>query len=564
MYGNKDMKLSPKLRQYKLLFDLLKHTTSDYLFLMDIKADIFVISPNFGKTFELAAEYVSGIEAVLLPLVHRQEQTIVRDLFAHIIADKTNTRKAEFRLMTRKGDYMWLRLTGRVSLDEHGKPNMLVGTISPLGRQNQADAVTGLLNRYQFIDDLSRELERARLTGSEGGVIVFGIDNFRTVNEVFNHNVGDVVLRQTAERFLENIPQGLSLYRLDGDEFGVIYPEADAEMLETLYIRIQREFSAPRIYGDKQYLITISAGVVFYPQAAKDPLILHRYAKAALGTAKSGGKNRINYFSKEIYNRWLRSLSIQEEILQDVKAGCRNFELYFQPQVAGDDQRIIGAETLLRWKNAKGYMVAPMEFINILEETKTIIPVGRWVIEESIKICKRWRTIMPDFKMSINVSYEQLKDLSFRDFVEDCLSRHDMPPESIVLELTENRIVGDIRFINKQLDAFRQRGIKIAMDDFGTGYSSLSMLKNLACDIVKIDRAFVAKILDNHFDKKLVEYTVDLCHSIGITTCVEGVEKQAEYNLLRSLCKVDAIQGYLFGRPEPEKIFEEKFLSRAS
>ena len=253
-------------------------------------------------------------------------------------------------------------------------------------------------------------------------------------------------------------------------------------------------------------------------------------------------------------------MTIQEQILEDVKAGCRNFELYFQPQVAGDDQHIVGAETLLRWKNEKGHMVAPMEFIRILEETKTIVPVGRWIFEQALRVCKEWRKKIPNFRMSVNMSYEQIKDLSFLEFIEDCLHRHDMPPDAVVLELTESKIVSDMKFVNAQFDAFRLHGIKIAMDDFGTGYSSLSSLKNLNCDIIKIDRAFVMRILDNHFDQKLVEYTVELCHSIGKTTCIEGVERQDEYDCLVKICKTDTIQGYLFGRPEPQDVFEQKFL----
>jgi EAL domain-containing protein (putative c-di-GMP-specific phosphodiesterase class I) len=153
-----------------------------------------------------------------------------------------------------------------------------------------------------------------------------------------------------------------------------------------------------------------------------------------------------------------------------------------------------------------------------------------------------------------------VKELSFKEFAMNCLEKYDMPPESIVLELTESKIVADWSFINKQFDAFRQAGIKIAMDDFGTGYSSLASFKNLSCDIVKIDREFVKKILENDFDKKLVESVVTLCHSMGIMAYIEGVEAVEEYKLLRDTCKADAIQGYLFGHPESKENFEEKFL----
>ena len=561
MAGKKRTPLSPILRQNKRIFDLMKNTTSDYAFMMDPAADVFLASPTFVRDYALPSETLTHVADVLHPLICVQDRRAFDAIFSSLMdVTEGRERQLDFRITNAKGDLTWLRLKGNIGLSEDGHPNLFVGTISQLARRNAADSVTGLLNRYQFTEDLGEALRTARETGKGGGLLVMGIDNFRTVNEAFNHEIGDVILREISECILQNVPRRLSLYRLDGDEFGLIYPEADEEMLREFFIRVQREFAHPQVYDGRQYLVTMSAGMVFYPQAARDPLVLHKYAQAALDTAKAGGKNRLNAFSKEVYNRWLRSLTIQEQILEDVKAGCRNFELYFQPQVAGDDQHIVGAETLLRWKNEKGHMVAPMEFIRILEETKTIVPVGRWIFEQALRVCKEWRKKIPNFCMSVNMSYEQIKDLSFLKFVEDCLHRHDMPPDAVVLELTESKIVSDLKFVNAQFDAFRLHGIKIAMDDFGTGYSSLSSLKNLNCDIIKIDRAFVMRILDNHFDQKLVEYTVELCHSIGKTTCIEGVESQDEYDCLVKICKTDTIQGYLFGHPEPQDVFEQKFL----
>ena len=278
--------------------------------------------------------------------------------------------------------------------------------------------------------------------------------------------------------------------------------------------------------------------------------------------AKRQGKNRNVLFSKEEYNRWVRSISMRDSLWESVENGCTGFSLFFQPQVSAQEQKLIGAEALLRWKNPKGRMVAPMEFIPILEETKLIIPVGKWIFEEAVKICKRWRQVVPDFRVSINMSYEQVKDLSFKKFVGECLQRYDMTPDAVILELTESKIVADWSFVNKQFDEFRQQGLAIAMDDFGTGYSSLASLKYLSCDIVKIDREFVKKILENDFDRQLVKYVVALCHSIGIKCCIEGVEEEAEYELLTKECQADSIQGYLFGHPESVENFEEKFLYR--
>ncbi|MBO6235477.1 MAG: EAL domain-containing protein, partial [Schwartzia sp.] len=179
---------------------------------------------------------------------------------------------------------------------------------------------------------------------------------------------------------------------------------------------------------------------------------------------------------------------------------------------------------------------------------------------EALKTCKKWREIVPDFKMSINVSSVQIRDMTFFPFVREAIKRIDVPPQAVTLELTESTIVSDWTFINQQFNEFRDQGVQIAMDDFGTGYSSLAYLKNLSCDIVKVDREFVKNILENDFDTRLVEYTVTLCRSVGIRTCIEGVEENEVYEIVTNRCGADYIQGYLFGRPVSQDDFYETYL----
>lgn len=306
---------------------------------------------------------------------------------------------------------------------------------------------------------------------------------------------------------------------------------------------------------------TISCGTVIYPQAGKDYLVLYKHAEAALDLAKHDGKNNNCLFSKENYNRWVRSISMQEDLRVSVEKGCEGFSLFYQPQVDAVTHKLIGAEALLRWCNPKGRMVSPMEFIAILESTKLIIPVGKWIFETAVKQCLEWQKVNPGMSISVNLSYEQVKEASFKEFIKTCLEKYNVDPKLIVLELTESTIVSDWGNLNKLFDELRQQGIRIAMDDFGTGYSSLAYLKNLSCDIVKIDRAFVTHIAEseNDFDRRLVSYAIDLCHSVGIHCCIEGVETEEEYTLLRDRCHADTIQGYYYGRPEAPEIFEEKY-----
>ncbi len=561
MRKNNRIPLSPCLRRFRFYFDLLGKTTKDYLFFTDLQENLVMVSPNLVNEFELPGEIMYDFDQYWMPLVHPEERGAYQASISKVLSSQVPCEhNMEYRVKNRKGEYVWICCRGRVGLDRDGKPYMFIGTMSRMAQRNQADEVTGLLNKYQFEHAVKLALAQYRATGEGGAIMVFGLDNFKIVNETYNRMTGDLVLKRVADIIANVIPSELTLFKLDGDEFALIYPSAKEAEVAEIFASVQSALSRPQTIEGHQYFCTASCGTVFYPEAGKDYLVLHKHAEAAMDIAKREGKNRNTIFSKEQYNRWVRSISMRDSIWESVENGCVGFSLFFQPQVSAGEQKLIGAEALLRWKNPKGRMVAPMEFIPILEETKLIIPVGKWVAEQAIKTCKKWRRFVPNFRVSVNMSYEQIKDLSFKTFVEECLERYDMPSDCLVLELTESKIVADWTFINRQFDAFRNLGIAVAMDDFGTGYSSLASLKNLSCDIVKIDREFVKKILENEFDRRLVQYVVDLCHSIGIHCCIEGVEEEAEYELLTKECKADSIQGYLFGHPESVADFETKFL----
>ncbi|MCI6158245.1 MAG: GGDEF and EAL domain-containing protein [Selenomonadaceae bacterium] len=552
--------LSPILKRVKLYFDLLKRSTDAYLYVEDIPSKIAMLSPNLVQDFDLPNEVMENLHERWAQLIHPEERVAYETSFRESV-EKENVFdwSDEYRVKTRKGEYIWVRARGRVGMDEQGKPQLFVGVMTRMARRNQADEVTGLLNKYQFERGVKAALANWRATQEGGAILLFGLDNFKIVNETNNRSFGDQALKHVARAVEKILPEGMTLYKLDGDEYATIYPGAGKQEIAELFASLQSTLSHPHTIDGRPFFCTASAGTAFYPAAGKDYLVLHKHAEAAMDFAKQEGKNRNCLFTKEQYNRWVRSISIRDAMFSSVENGCEGFSLFYQPQVDARTQKLIGAEALLRWKNPKGRMVAPMEFIPVLEETKLIILVGKWIFEEAVKTCKKWRKIQPNFRMSINLSYEQVRDLSFQDFVLTCLEAYHMPPDSVTLELTESKIVADWSFVNKQFDQFRQSGVHIAMDDFGTGYSSLSSLKNLSCDIVKIDREFVKEILANEFDRELVKYTVALCHSIGICCCIEGVEDDDVFRLLRDTCMADSIQGYLFGHPESEENFEKEF-----
>lgn len=553
------------LRRISLFFKMIQRTSDEYFFATDLDENLVMVSANMVNDFDVPSECFYHMDKYWVPLIHPDD---VEGFAASMKMPESRHSNighdCEYRIKNRKGDYIWVRCRGQYAFDSRtDKPFLFMGSIKKLAQRNHADELTGLLNKYQFEHAVKVALNRYRVDGVGGALMVFGIDNFKIVNETYNRHYGDEVLKLAAKKISDVLPTGVMLYKLDGDEFALVIQGVDLENVGEIYGSIQKSFARPHNIDGKQIFCTISCGTVLFPQSGKDYLVLHKHAEAALDLAKRDGKNQNCIFSKENYNRWIRSMSMRDDLRVSIEQDCEGFSLFYQPQVRAGDNKIIGAEALLRWRNPKGRMVSPMEFISILEETKMIIPVGRWIFETAVKQCKEWQQINPNMCISINVSYEQIKDASFKDFVVDCLNRYDLKPELVVLELTESTIVSDWTNINRQFDAFRKLGIRIAMDDFGTGYSSLAYLKNLSCDLVKIDRAFVTHITEenNNFDRHLVRVTVDLCHSVNIKCCIEGVETEEEYTLLRDICHADCIQGYLFGRPESPENFELKYFN---
>jgi len=554
--------LPPRLQQIKFYFDLLDESTDGYLYATDVQHRCIMLSSRLSRDFNLPCGVVHDFDRIWVPLIHPRDRHIFLDAMDEMMVQHTtNVHDVEYRIRNPRGEYVWMRCRGRLLTDKEGEPLFFAGEMARLSERSQADALTGLLNKYGFEHSIKNALRDYHEKNQGGAIMILGMDNFKIINETYNRYFGDEILKNVAEQIENMLPDSLPLYKLDGDEFAVVLPGADTDTVNKFYHNVQTYMARQQFIDGKVFFCTMSAGTVFYPQGGKDYLVLHKHAEAALDLAKRDGKNRNVIFTREQYNRWLRAMSMRDTLKTAVEQGCEGFSLFYQPQVSADKRELIGAEALLRWRNPKGRMVSPMEFVPILEETKMMLPVGRWVLLEALRQCKEWQKVKPDFHMSINVSYVQMKDPDFFATIGDTIKALELDPKTVTLELTESTIVADWSFLNDRFSEFRQQGVAVAMDDFGTGYSSLAYLKNLSCDIVKIDRAFVKGITDSEFDRELVNYTVSLCHSAGMQVCIEGVEEHDVYEVVASECGADYIQGYLFGRPESPETFAEKFLT---
>ncbi|HBF3360315.1 TPA: GGDEF and EAL domain-containing protein [Clostridioides difficile] len=537
---------SLSLDHIEIFFELLSQSTEDYIFFWDINRNKFKISSAIFDEFNLSKEIESDLVNCWSKIVYPDDVQIWKDDIQELLHGKKGEHNLEYRLINKYEEIVWISCRGKVYVSDDPKTIFLVGRIKNIGEKNKFDSITGTWNREQFEHRINYLIKEKIY--KNGAMFIMDIDNFKNINEKYGHSYGDKVLRAIATEVLEYLPKDVRLYRLDGDEFAFFYPMCTKETIEKIYEKIQMYTNTQHEIESNKYYCTVTAGVAMYPEDGDNYLDLFKHADIALDIAKISGKNRIKFFSQELYENKLKVISMQQKLRECVENNFNDFELFFQPQVNAVTKEVIGAEVLLRWHSSTYGEVSPVEFIPILEQSNLIIPVGKWIIKEAVKQCKEWHKINPDFKISVNVSYIQLKEDFFRDFIVECLVEYQLRPEFLILELTENCWIPDINLLNDKFISLKGIGVYIAIDDFGTGYSSLNYLKELSVNIIKIERSFVKNITYNSYEYTFLEYIIKLAHIINLKVCVEGIESYEEYDIVKSL-GVDIIQGFLFGRP---------------
>ena len=550
---------SLSLDHIEIFFELLSQSTEDYIFFWDINRNKFKISSAIFDEFNLSKEIESDLVNCWSKIVYPDDVQIWKDDIQELLHGKKGEHNLEYRLINKYKEIVWISCRGKVYVSDDPKTIFLVGRIKNIGEKNKFDSITGTWNREQFEHRMNYLIKEKIY--KNGAMFIMDIDNFKNINEKYGHSYGDKVLRAIATEVLEYLPKDVRLYRLDGDEFAFFYPMCTKETIEKIYEKIQMYTNTQHEIESNKYYCTVTAGVAMYPEDGDNYLDLFKHADIALDIAKISGKNRIKFFSQELYENKLKVISMQQKLRECVENNFNDFELFFQPQVNAVTKEVIGSEVLLRWHSSTYGEVSPVEFIPILEQSNLIIPVGKWIIKEAVKQCKEWHKINPDFKISVNVSYIQLKEDFFRDFIVECLVEYQLRPEFLILELTENCWIPDINLLNDKFISLKGIGVYIAIDDFGTGYSSLNYLKELSVNIIKIERSFVKNITYNSYEYTFLEYIIKLAHIINLKVCVEGIESYEEYDIVKSL-GVDIIQGFLFGRPVSASEFYKFQLSK--
>ncbi|ALM82931.1 EAL domain-containing protein [Bordetella sp. N] len=413
------------------------------------------------------------------------------------------------------------------------------------------DVLTELPNRALFTKQLRTALGTGQHVGQRCAVLFIDLDRFKDINDSLGHHVGDGLLKSISRRLLQAVRGGDTVSRLGGDEFTIILTQvggrADVEhLIAERLIPLVRQ---PHEIAGVTLQVSCSVGVAMYPEDGADIDTLMQNADAAMYQAKAAGRNLVKFFSLEMAERARLRLAIEAGLREAIAR--QELALVFQPCIDATTGELVSTEALLRWSNAALGTVDPSRFVPIAEETRQIIPIGAWVIEQACAQLALWRREgFAGLRMSINLSAIQLRDPDLIGTLQASLAAHGLAPDSLELEITETVLMGDTDDYLDRIRAVRSLGVKLSLDDFGTGYSSLSYLNRFPLDRLKIDRAFVRDMIDAPADLAVVKAIVELGHELGLRVVAEGVETEPEAQLLREI-GCDELQGYLYGEPMP-------------
>ncbi len=412
-----------------------------------------------------------------------------------------------------------------------------------------SDPLTGLPNRQLFQKRLVAALEQpAEGPASPGpAILLVDLDRFKAVNDTLGHPVGDGLLRLVAKRLRSALRPGDLIARLGGDEFIVLVsPPPEPAKLAALAQRIVDMIGRPYLVDGQQVNIGASVGVAQAPEDGREETQLIRAADLALYHAKSSGRGAVSFFQSEMDTRALARRTLEIDLRKAL--ALQQFELYYQPQIDLEADKVVGFEALLRWRHPERGLVSPADFIPLAEEIGLIVQLGEWVLQEACCEAANWPA---EVSVAVNVSPHQFTDPArLLDMVSRSLAYAGLPGRRLEIEITESVLLRNEAVVLQALHRLRAMEVRVAMDDFGTGYSSLSQLHSFPFDKIKIDRSFVTDRADTTGQNAIIRAITALGVSLGMATIAEGVETADQLDRIRAE-GCTSVQGYLYSRPVP-------------
>jgi diguanylate cyclase (GGDEF)-like protein/PAS domain S-box-containing protein len=554
---NESLKVSEQY--YRSLFD----NNGDFVYSTDLAGNFTSINQAFMKTFGYTEEDLIGRSA--LDFIKEEDVHRAKMHFIQALKGKDQTYTIEIPIKSGEAQIFQIK---NIPITVNGA---CVGTYG-IGRnitiQKKTeekiiqlayyDQDTGLPNRMRFTEQLEEMLHRAKHKKELLAVLVIDIDRFKIINDSLGHYAGDIVLKELAERILEQLPSGAFLGRFSGDKFTLLLTEnVSIDRTTRIARELQNLISMPLSYQNQEFTVTASIGISSFPGDGLDEQVLLKNADIAMNRSKNQGGNKITYFSTGMNEQAMVRLELESYLRKALQKG--EFHLCYQPLMDLKSGEITCTEALIRWQHPHLGLVPPAQFIPLAEETGLIEEIGAWVLTTACVQTKVWQQNgFPNLGISVNVSAYQFQQHAFIGQVIQALETSRLEPGYLSLELTESAMLKDIVYSISVMKSLQELGVKVSIDDFGTGYSSLSYLRSLPIDTLKIDQSFINNLHDDPSDIAIVKAIITMGQGLSVKIVAEGVETHEQLNLLRDL-DCHYAQGYYIEKPLDIAAFEKGF-----
>ncbi len=527
--------------------------TNDGLWDWDLRSGEIFYSKRWREILGYDPDEVEATPEAWFELIHPQDVERFRGEIASHLEGVTLSLNIECRIRHKSNTYRWTLVRGTSLRDDDGRAYRMAGSVSDITDHKVTEAVTGLPNRTLLVERLDGAIARAKRRSSYVfGLILIRIDGLESIRESFGHVACDQLLSSSAGRLVTATRPMDMVAILPENVFGILVDDvSDPEDPPRIFERVRGALEdAYRLDGEELF-VTVTAGVTLSPTGYTSAEAVIRDATLALNKSREPGGPRFSVFDPQMHARALNRLRLETDLRKAITNN--EFALHYQPIYRLPSQTLAGFEALLRWNHPERGMVSPVDFIPLAEETGLIEEIGLWALRDACLQLVEWSSAKPSDKplfVSVNVSGKQLADQTFARMVSDVIMETGVDPATLKLEITETAVMDDLDGALDILNNLRGLDVRLALDDFGTGYSSLSLLQKLPVSTLKIDRGFVARMIDGEDGVQLVQAIITLAHGLGLDVIAEGVETATELSRLEEMGSEYA-QGFFFAKPLP-------------